>query len=295
MHDLRPPVRRCRSKKALLTTPDFLDMVGAQAVPTASANVYDRGIADMTTKFRRILLGSAVTLAAATSLAIAADQTIRGKAYTVKSGSNPSQRKVVGVGTEKNSANTLVGNPTAPGSAGGAILELSAAGANPSSQSFTLPQGVAANGKPFWVQSGNITYKYKDPKGEQGPVKAVIIKRSLSGSFSIRAIVSGRYAPLNVVPPNPGVSGCMALDLGISPLAAGDRYSVQFGPDGKVKNNGAKLFQVKKPTLEGICPGTVPTTTSTTIVTTTTTSTTTTTIYGSPSRAFLVSPADLLD
>jgi hypothetical protein len=270
-------------------------MVPAKAVPTASANAYDRGIADMTTKFRRILLGSAVTLAAAASLALAADQTIRGKAFTVKSGNNPSQRKVVGVGTEKNSPNTLVGNPTAPGSAGGAILELSALGANPSSQSFTLPQGVSASGKPFWTQSGNITYKYKDPRGEQGPVKAVVIKRSLSGSFSIRAIVSGRYAPLNVVPPNPGVSGCMAVDIGISPLATGDRYSVQFGADGKVKNNGTKLFQVKKPTLEGVCPGTVPTTTTSSTVVTTTTSSTTTTIYGSPSRAFLVTAADLLD
>lgn len=251
----------------------------------------------MKTTFRRILLGSGLALAAATSLALAADQAILGKAFTVKSGSSPSQRKVVGVASEKNSSNTLVGNPTVAGSAGGAILELTALGASPSAQSFTLPQGVSSSGKPFWIQTGNITYKYKDPRGDQGPVKAVVLKRSPSGSFTIRAIVSGRFAPLNVVPPNPGVSGCMALDLGISPLATGDRYSVQFGADGKVKNNGTKLFQVKKPTLQGICPGTVPTTTtsSTIVVTTTTSSTTTTTIYGSPSRAFLVTAADLLD
>jgi hypothetical protein len=247
----------------------------------------------MTTTIRRILLGTVVAGAAVTSLALAADQTILGRAFTVKNGNAPTQRKVVGVAKEKNSSNTLVGNPTAPGSAGGAILELTALGANPSQQSFVLPQGVSANGKPFWTQSGNITYKYKDAKGEQGPVKAVILKRSLSGSFTIKASVSSKFAPVNVVPPNPGVSGCMALDLGISPLATGDRYSVAFGPDGKVKNNGTKLFQVKKPTLEAICPPIGTTTTSTTVVTTTTT--TTTTIYGSPSRAFLVTAADLLD
>jgi hypothetical protein len=40
---------------------------------------------------------------------------------------------------------------------------------------------------------------------------------------------------------------------------------------------------------------TVPTTTSTTVTTTTTTTTTSTTLYGSPSRAFLLGPRDLLE
>jgi len=86
---------------------------------------------------------------------------------------------------------------------------------------------------------------------------------------------------------------------------------VQFGAtDSKIKNVDAKLFEAKKPTVQGICP-TVVTTTSTTTTTThasttttthasTTTTThasttTTTTMYGSPSRAFLEKVEGLLD
>ncbi len=252
----------------------------------------------MTMTLRRISFATGLVLVA--GLTYAADQTILGRVLTVKAGNNPSQRKVVGVGVEKNTSNTLVGSPVALGSAGGAILELLALGGTPSAQTFNLPQGVGSNGKTFWSQTGNLTFKYKDPRAEQGPVKGVIIKRTLNGTFSIKAIVSGRAAPLNIVPPDPGISGCMALKIGISPTA-GDRYSVQFGPDGKVKNVGNRIFQVKRPTLEGVCPTGIPTTTTTTLVSTTstttspTTTTTSTTLYGSPSRAFLAPSADLLD
>src|SRR5262249_30101247 len=114
---------------------------------------------------------------------------------------------------------------------------------------------------------------------------------------------------IDVVPPNPGASGCMALKLGIS-AAAGDRYSVQFGaePDSKIKNADAKVFSAKKPTNEGICPLVVATTTTTTTTVATSSSTTssstttphassttTTTMYGSPSRAFLEKVEGLLD
>lgn len=261
----------------------------------------------MTRTFRRVSLATGMMLAA--GIGYAADQTILGRVLTVKAGNNPSQRKVVGVGSEKNSPNTLVGSPVALGSAGGAILELIALGANPSAQTFNLPQGTGANGKTFWSQTGNLTFKYKDPRGEQGPVKGVIVKRTLGGTFTIKAIVSGRNGPVDIVPPDPGVSGCMALKIGISPTV-GDRYSVQFGPEGKVKNAGARVFQVRRPTVQAVCPTGLPTTTTTTSIATTTssststststtstpvTTTTTTTLYGSPSRAFLAPAGDLLD
>ena len=149
-----------------------------------------------------------------------------------------------------------------------------------------------------------IGYKYKDNKGVQGPVKSVILKRAPSGVFSIKVKLTGKNGTINVVPPNPGASGCMALKLGIA-AAAGDRYSVQFGVESKIKNVDAKVFSAKKPTNKGICPTVVTTSTTTTTThattsstsssTTTTHATTTTTMYGSPSRAFLEKVEGLLD
>jgi len=234
-------------------------------------------------------LAAAAGLACAAGLAFAADQTILGKSLTVKQKpGDATSRKITASGKEKNSTNTLVGNPTLSGSAGGAVLEVFANGGTSTSQTFTLAQGTSSTGKPFWSASGSTGFKYKDSKGDQGPVKAAQIKRTPSGNFSIKVKISGKNGPVNVVPPNPGVSGCVALKLG-----SGDRYSVQFGPDSQIKNSGDKLFKAKKPTLEGICPVGPPTTTTTS--TTPVSTTTTTTIYGSPSRAFLATPVDLLD
>jgi hypothetical protein len=252
-------------------------------------------------------LAVAAGVACAASLAFATEQTLLGKSLTVKQKpGDATSRKITGVGKEKGSPDTLVGNPTLAGSAGGAILQVFANGANPTAQTFVLPQGTGSTGKQFWSQSGT-GFKYKDPKGDQGPVKSVSIKLTPSGSFSIKAKVAAKHGAVDVVPPNPGNSGCLALKLGQAP-GAGDRYSVDFGVTSQIKNSGDKLFKAKKPTVKAQCPTVTPTTTtstSTSVTPTTTTSsttgvvptttTTTTTVYGSPSRAFLEAPADLLD
>jgi len=256
-------------------------------------------------------LAVAVGLGCAASLAYAMDQSILGKSFTVKQkpgGADPSSRKITGSGKEKGSPNTLVGNPTLAGSAGGAILDVFANGATSTSQRFVLAQGTGSTGKQFWSSSGT-GFKYKDPKGDQTPdgaVKSVSIKLSPSGSFSIKVKIAAKNGLVNVVPPNPGATGCLALKLGIG-AGAGDRYSVDFGVTSQIKNSADKLFKAKKPTAEGTCPATVPTTTtstSTSVTPTTTsssstivvpTTTTSTTLYGSPSRAFLAASADLLD
>jgi hypothetical protein len=247
---------------------------------------------------RRTLVRSAVlALAAAGFLAapsMAAEQTIRGKTFIVKSKPpDPTKRSLKGTATEKNSANTLVGNPTQSGAAGGAVLDVRANGGSSSAQKLVLPQGTGLNGKAFWSGDATKGFKYKDGQGEQGPVKAVKIKRSPKGTFTIKVTVNAKNGTVSVVPPNPGTDGCFALDLGIGPLAAGDRYNVAFGPDSTITNKGATLFKAKKPQLEGLCPVVVTTSTSTT--TTTSTSTTSTTIYGSPSKAFLLRSSGLLD
>jgi hypothetical protein len=249
-------------------------------------------------------------IAFAATLAHAANQTILGKSLTVKdptAGVQPAKRSIKGAAKgAKGSSDTLVGDPTLAGSAGGALLDIFANGTHSTAQEFVLPQGTS-KGKPFWSVIGtndNPTgYRYKDADGANStPVKSVLIKKSANGVFSIKVKLSGKNGTINVVPPNTGISGCMALKLGQS-AGAGDRYSVQFGPESKIKNVDSKVFSAKKPTLEGICPLVVATTsTTTTTVATSSTSTTTThggttttTMYGSPSRAFLEKVEGLLD
>ncbi len=246
-------------------------------------------------KLSRFVLAPAALLAIAGSLALAADQTILGRALTVKNPSDATKRKLVGIAKEKGSPNVIVGNPTVSGSAGGAILRFVALGASSSDQSFVLPQGTSSSGKPFWTAVGSTGFKYRDSRGEQGPVKLAFIKRTPSANFLIKAQVSGRNGPVNVVPPNPGTSGFMTLKIGTG--TSGERYCVQYGTESQITNKGTKLFRAKKPLAQGCPGGGPPTTTTTTLVTTTTTSSTTTTtlMYGSPSRAFLALPGDLLD
>jgi len=229
---------------------------------------------------RVLVLGTAAAGLVAGAL-YAADQAILGKSFSTKAKSgDASKTKVKGSGSEKNSPNPLVGDPTAS-SGGGALLTIFENGTG-IQQSFDLSQGTSSTGKPFWSGDATRGFKYKDAKGDQGPVKSVKIKKSGSGKFSIKVSLTGKSGPISIVPPNPGTDACIALQLG-----SGDRYSVQFGPEpnGKVTNKGDTLFKVTKPVTEGICPGqgttttTAPptTTTSTTASTTTTAPTTTTT------------------
>jgi hypothetical protein len=180
-----------------------------------------------------------------------------------------------------------VGNPVATGG----NLEVFLTGANFNNQFFFLPTGNSpTTGKPFWTGDGTKGFKYKDGKGDNGPVKSVRIRKSPSGQFSMKAVILGKLGNVTLVPPNPGTSSCARLDLG-----GGAQYAVKFAAgDGTVQNKGAALYKHKKPQFEGSC-GFISSTTSSTAIVTTTTSTTSTTLYGSPSRAFLERVAGLLD
>ena len=114
------------------------------------------------------------------TIASAADQTILGSQLVVKNPSTPEKRTLVGQAKEPGSPNTIVGDPTVDG----ATLTVRADGTTPSEQTFSLPQGTDAKGKPFW--SGDVTagFKYKDADGTNSAVKTVQIKKSSSGGFS---------------------------------------------------------------------------------------------------------------
>ena len=124
-------------------------------------------------------------------LALASDQPILGKSFIVKNPSSAQKRKLTSSAKELNSAATITGDPTLSGSAGGAILTVIAKGTNPSAQDFNLPQGMSSSGNPFWRTSGASGFKYKDGAGDQGPVKTVIIKKNLSGVFTIMLVIRG--------------------------------------------------------------------------------------------------------
>jgi hypothetical protein len=149
---------------------------------------------------------------------LAADQTILGNQFQLKNPSTPDKRGFVGKAKELGSANTIVGDPTL----NGATLTVRADGGTPSSQTIPLPQGTALNGKPFWSGDAIKGFKYKDSKGEQGPIKSAQIKKTGSGVFLIKLKGSGKYMALTVVPPNTGTTGCILLQIG----GTGDSYSV---------------------------------------------------------------------
>jgi hypothetical protein len=225
-------------------------------------------------------------------LAYAADQTILGNSLTVKDPipgpTGVAKRKITGKGKEKGSSNTIVGNPTTLGG----TLTVSAGGGTPSTQTYSLPQGTSMiTGKQFWTGDAIKGFKYKNPKGEGSGagVKVAQIKKTPSGNFSIKVVLSGKLGPVLVTPPNPGTNGCVLLGLN-----GGDTYSVAFKVgDGLVTNKGATLYKHKKVAMEGSCI--VPVTTTTTTSTSSTSSSTSTTLYGSPSKAFFERVVGLLD
>ena len=175
----------------------------------------------------------------------ASDQQILGKSFTVKNPSAAQKRKLTSSARALNSAGTITGDPTISGSAGGAFLTVIAKGTHPSAQDFSLPQGTSSSGKPFWRASGTSGFKYKDRNGDQGPVRTVIIKKTLRGVFNIKVVIRGKNGQLNVVPPDSGTSGLVTLRIG-----GGDRYCVQF-TDGQMKNVEASLFKVRRPVTAG--------------------------------------------
>jgi hypothetical protein len=168
--------------------------------------------------------------------AYAAEQTVLGGSLLVQGGGAPAKRKIVVKAKETAADNTIVGNPVTSG----ATLTVSAGGATPTTQTFTLP---AAS----WSGDAVKGFKYKDSKGTHGPVKAASVKRTSGAVFLIKAIVDGKLGAVSVVPPNTGTFGCAQLAIG-----GGDSYHVRFA-SGAVSNKSGAQFKVVKPTLQGSC------------------------------------------
>jgi hypothetical protein len=136
------------------------------------------------------------------------------------------------------------GSECAIGSSG-VVLEIVADGATPSRQTFALPAGAA------WRRLGNNGFAYADRAGTNGPVTALVMKQRPGGPFVLKVQLRGGDAPLAVYPPNPGSEGRLRLRIG-----DGGGYCVRFGgpAGGRVRNVGARLFEIRRPTGEAGCP-----------------------------------------
>ena len=227
------------------------------------ARLREGGESDMRMRLR--LLGSfrgAVARSAAVAAALlltltalasgpALERLVLGRRLTVSNPkpADPTRRAVSARALERNSTDLLVGDPTLPGGAGGAVLEIAALGGTPSWQTFGLNQGTGSDGKPFWRALGSTGFAYADPRGEQGPVKSVLIKRSIRGTFRMSLKLLGKHGSVDVVPPNPGTGGFVALSL-----STGDRYCAGYGPDADMKNQGEQLWRVRSVAAESCGP-----------------------------------------
>lgn len=175
----------------------------------------------------------------------AADQAVLGRKLVVADPkpADASRRKLSLSARDRDPGLSVSGDPTAFPSSGGGQLTIHLEGASPSTQTFPLPDGEAS----AWRALGGDGFAYRDRKGEFGPVQALKLRRSRSGTMKLVAKLRGRFAPLELVPPDPGSGGWATLQLG-----DGDRYCVDFG-SGVVRDGGAAKFSVKRPETAG-CP-----------------------------------------
>jgi len=194
---------------------------------------------------RRVALRSFVVLFAL-SFALpvfAADQAVLGKLLLVANPGAAEKRKVVMKAKEPASGATIAGDP----SVDGATLVIDAIGGSTNSQTYDLPTGTSANGKPFWKGDTVKGFKYLDKAGENGPVKVAMIKKTGGGNFLVKAVISGKNGTITLNPPNEGTGGCALLTIN-----GGDTYSMRFA-DGTMKSKGEKIFKAVNPTTAGTC------------------------------------------
>jgi hypothetical protein len=173
-------------------------------------------------------------------------QPVLGKSLVVRDPdpTDPSKRKLIVVAVDSASPDTI---DVATLVASGAMITASADGANPTSQTFSMPGP--------WTATGTSGAKYTDSAGVNGPVKVASLKKSGSGVLKLKVKVLGNLGPgpqphILVVPPNPG-TGAQAVFT----VKGGGSYCVTFGDaaGGVVSNKAAKTFKMAKPTAEA-CP-----------------------------------------
>jgi hypothetical protein len=228
---------------------------------------------------RRARLQTVVLSITLVSGPVLADEppSILGKSFVVRDGSvgtDPTRRRVTMTAKEAASPTALVGDPTPVGAA---LVVDTISGVT---QTFDLPAGAWRD-----VKGG---FRYDDGVGAFGAVVRLVVRRDLRGTFTIKAKLSGAHAQLDVVPPDPGAEAAVAVVFHDGPI-----YCTHFGgvAGGAIRNDGARLFKVSRPTALGPCPSIVlPTTPPTTSIPTTSSSSTTSTSRSTTTSTSIVGP-----
>jgi hypothetical protein len=217
---------------------------------------------------------------------VAATQTILGGRFDVANPSDddPSRRRIVAAaGTTEGpkGADAVYGNPARLG----ATLRIIARGEGVEyDESFALP---AAGWREFLTRHDWPVYKVFSYSNAHtgGPVGKLIVKSSgwaspegtpppeipAPGYFRFKVLLHGRYGPIGVAPPDPGIEGGVVLSLG-----GGDTYCFAFGgaAGGTIRVNTPRRFTITRP-VEARCPVDPPVESTTTTAPATTTTITT--------------------
>ena len=182
--------------------------------------------------------------------ALSADQTIAGKSFSVRDrsgGSDAGARRVGVTAVERGSSHTIVGDPAARRGDAGDHRERDERD-QPERSTCRRRSGATTRG-PLATR-----FTYRDPKGTNGAVTKAHIRRSRGGKFSIRAvdrrvrrIASSLWTWCR---PTTARTRYALLTIG----GGGDRYCVQYGADGRVRNRGAVSFRVDEADVGGL-PG----------------------------------------
>jgi hypothetical protein len=159
---------------------------------------------------------------------------------------------------ERASAATVVGDPTADGAT--LHLMLSPGG----DQCFDMP---ASN----WSAVGSIGFKYSDSALSNGPVKVAQIKKTLSGTFLIKAILkNGGATSIAVAPGNPSASYAVNFAIGAGGEYCGGTATAVPNPNNattfKVSNDGAPAACITSCNVSSTTTSTSSTTTTSIVI-----------------------------
>jgi hypothetical protein len=214
-----------------------------------------------------VLIGVALLTVARPTVVVGADIPVTGRSLTIKDprpGVDPSRRSIAVFGGYPSPTGPVVGDPIADG----VTVHVYANGANASEQTFHLPPGAYSGGV-GWIVRGaggfTVTYKYKDGRGLNGPVKKARIARRSGHNSELRVdfVAKGTLGPgpqprITVVPPAPGTEGGMRFAIN-----GGTSYCVSFSGSARIADNRSTVFKMVDDNNH-LDPCPAPTTTTTT-------------------------------
>jgi len=200
----------------MMTTSFSLDGGATFQSPFPPMHIFNGGVSDYD-----ILLGAA---ALGSNTGPTSTQMLPLEQLVVKTGKTPQSRRVTYKASFARGQGLLLGNPVTAG----AKLDLRVDAEN---QCFSMP-GIG------WSRDGPA-YKYVDRKGVYGPVKVAWLRQVSNGAIQNKVVIDGKRAPVDIVPPNPGIQGDANFSVG------GSQYCASTA-GGRLHPNTDRTFKATK-------------------------------------------------